>query len=170
VVSVFPIIGRELVIWLSKPAWPAANVDWSFVGMTAALTVLACSCRFRRAGDSDVHGTPTWPEGTGSTLEYLYPNELFPTDLRATGVGFAVAASRIGLRCKTFAFPLLLADAGAASGSCLPVVSARGLADGSQDGPRDTALTLDESSKPPVRRGASDRLDQPTRQPEPEIR
>ena len=34
-------------------------------------------------------------------LEFVYPPELFPTDLRASGVGIAVAASRIGSRAKT---------------------------------------------------------------------
>lgn len=40
-------------------------------------------------------------------LEFVYPPELFPTDLRASGVGIAVAASRIGSAGSTFLLPLV---------------------------------------------------------------
>jgi putative MFS transporter len=36
----------------------------------------------------------------------VYPNELFPTDLRTTGVGVAAAASRIGAAIGTFLLPI----------------------------------------------------------------
>ncbi|WP_219825557.1 hypothetical protein [Nonomuraea typhae] len=35
--------------------------------------------------------------GGPSILEWIYPNELFPTEVRATAVGVAVGISRIGL-------------------------------------------------------------------------
>ncbi|MFC3998142.1 MFS transporter [Nocardiopsis sediminis] len=40
-------------------------------------------------------------------LEFVYPPELFPTDLRASGVGIAVAASRIGSAGSTFLLPVV---------------------------------------------------------------
>lgn len=42
-----------------------------------------------------------------ANLEYVYPPELFPTDLRASGVGVAVAASRIGSAGSTFLLPIV---------------------------------------------------------------
>ncbi|MGW0866373.1 MFS transporter [Streptomyces sp. NPDC002611] len=51
-------------------------------------------------------------EAAGSALQFLYPSELFPTDLRATGVGFASAMSRIGSAGGTFCLPLLIAGVG----------------------------------------------------------
>ena len=51
-------------------------------------------------------------EAAGSALQFLYPSELFPTDLRATGVGFASAMSRIGSAGGTFCLPLLVAGVG----------------------------------------------------------
>ncbi|HJQ48094.1 MAG TPA: MFS transporter [Amycolatopsis sp.] len=42
------------------------------------------------------------------TLAFVYPQELFPTDLRATGVGAAVAASRIGASVSTFLLPIVV--------------------------------------------------------------
>jgi len=41
-----------------------------------------------------------------TNLDTLYPNELFPTSIRATGVGIAVAASRVGAAIGTFLLPL----------------------------------------------------------------
>jgi putative MFS transporter len=43
-----------------------------------------------------------------SVLQYVYPNELFPTEVRATGVGFATAMSRIGASIGTFLLPVML--------------------------------------------------------------
>lgn len=44
-----------------------------------------------------------------SVLQWVYPNELFPTEVRATGVGFATAMSRIGASIGTFLLPVMLA-------------------------------------------------------------
>ncbi|MGQ4601190.1 MFS transporter [Nocardia sp. R6R-6] len=62
-------------------------------------------------------------------LEYVYPPELFPTDLRASGVGIAVAVSRIGSAASTFLLPLVVAhySADAALVGCVVVLAIGGL-------------------------------------------
>ncbi|MFS7873452.1 MFS transporter [Streptomyces asiaticus] len=45
-------------------------------------------------------------EAAGAALQFVYPNELFPTDLRGTGMGVATAVSRIGSATGTFLLPL----------------------------------------------------------------
>jgi MFS transporter, putative metabolite transport protein len=50
--------------------------------------------------------------GFVSNLEFLYPAELFPTDIRASGVGLASAGSRVGAAAGTFLLPVLLAGPG----------------------------------------------------------
>lgn len=47
-----------------------------------------------------------------AVLQMLYPSELFPTEIRATGVGFAAAMSRIGAAIGTFLLPLGLVSLG----------------------------------------------------------
>jgi putative MFS transporter len=47
-----------------------------------------------------------------SVLQWLYPNELFPTDVRATAVGFTTAMSRIGAVIGTFFLPLCISSLG----------------------------------------------------------
>ena len=49
-------------------------------------------------------------------LEFVYPPELFPTDLRASGVGVVVAGSRIGSAGSTFLLPVVASAYGTAFG------------------------------------------------------
>lgn len=46
--------------------------------------------------------------GGPGILQWLYPNEMFPTEVRATAVGVAIAISRIGVVVSTYALPLFL--------------------------------------------------------------
>ena len=50
--------------------------------------------------------------GAAAGLELTYPDELFPTPIRATATGFAAAVSRVGAFFGTFALPWLLAHYG----------------------------------------------------------
>jgi putative MFS transporter len=60
-----------------------------------------------------------------SNLVYVYIPELFPTDLRASGIGLAIAASRVGSAASTFLLPLVVADFGVrvALGACVAVLA-----------------------------------------------
>ncbi|HEV7612375.1 MAG TPA: MFS transporter [Steroidobacteraceae bacterium] len=59
-----------------------------------------------------------------SNLVYVYLPELFPTDLRASGIGLAIAASRIGSAVSTFLLPVVVAGYGVrtALGACVAVL------------------------------------------------
>lgn len=50
--------------------------------------------------------------GGPGILQWLYPNELFPTEVRASAVGIAIAFSRIGTVIATYGTPLFLASFG----------------------------------------------------------
>lgn len=50
--------------------------------------------------------------GGAQILEWVYPNELFPTEVRATAVGFATAVTRIGSAIGTFLVPFALREIG----------------------------------------------------------
>lgn len=57
-------------------------------------------------------------------LEFVYPPELFPTHLRASGIGLAVASSRFGSAFATFLLPIAVQNFGihAALGVCVAVL------------------------------------------------
>jgi MFS transporter, putative metabolite transport protein len=61
-----------------------------------------------------------------SNLVYVYVPELFPTDLRASGIGMASAASRTGSTVSTFLLPVVMADYGirVTLGACVAVLVA----------------------------------------------
>ena len=50
--------------------------------------------------------------GGPGILQWLYPNELFPTEVRASAVGIAIGISRIGTVAATYGTPLFLAAFG----------------------------------------------------------
>ena len=83
----------------------------------------------------------SWPDGSASVtlgffalfsiilsaatnLEYVYTPELFPTELRASGVGLAVAFSRLGAAAGTFLLPVVMHSLGvrAALVACIVVL------------------------------------------------
>lgn len=47
-----------------------------------------------------------------ATLTVVYPGEIFPTEIRGAGVGFATAASRIGAAAGTFLLPISMEQLG----------------------------------------------------------
>ncbi|WP_434772343.1 MFS transporter [Pseudomonas entomophila] len=53
--------------------------------------------------------------GGAQVLEYVYPNELFPTEIRASAVGLATSLSRIGAAIGTYLVPLSLTSLGIAN-------------------------------------------------------
>ena len=50
--------------------------------------------------------------GGPGILQWLYPNELFPTEVRATAVGISISISRIGTIAGTFGTPIILSNFG----------------------------------------------------------
>jgi len=64
-----------------------------------------------------------------SNLCYVYLPELFPTDLRASGIGLAIAASRIGSAASTFLLPVVVASMGVrtALAACFVVLATGGI-------------------------------------------
>lgn len=58
----------------------------------------------------------------GGDLTGVYPDEIFPTELRSSGVGFAAAASRVGAAIGTFLLPVGLITLGV--GPCMLIAAA----------------------------------------------
>ncbi|WP_196249862.1 MFS transporter [Rhodococcoides fascians] len=64
-----------------------------------------------------------------STVGYVYPSELFSTELRGRGVGLAVASSRFGASAITFFMPIVVGRYGVttALGMCVAVLFVGGI-------------------------------------------
>lgn len=79
---VLPLAG--LWLWAGGPLW----------------FIVACFCIY-----AFISGGP-------SILVWIYPNELFPTELRASAVGFATGISRFGAATGTYLLPLSISALG----------------------------------------------------------
>ncbi len=100
----------------------------SFVLAAASLAPLALSNELPSALIVVLFAVFASVVSAASNLVYVYLPELFPTHLRASGIGLAVAASRIGSAVSTFLLPVVVHDFGVrvALGVCVLVLLAGG--------------------------------------------
>ena len=84
-------------------------------------------------------------------IETVYPSEIFPTDVRASGVGIAAAISRVGAAAGTFLLPLGLSTIGLRPSMLIgAAVLAMGLAVSVAWAPETRELTLSAASTVPA--------------------
>lgn len=117
------VIGMNLVdTWGRRPL-----IIMSFAGLTLALIVLALTIDPSLGFLVVLFSIAVlFANSGGGILNFVYPTELFPTALRATGSGLATSVSRIGSILGVLAFPNLVAIWG--SNTALWVFAAVGLA------------------------------------------
>ena len=113
------IIGLLLVDRLSRRTFLVGTFYLAALGL-AVLTY----ANFGPIGTMLVFGLFACILSAAANLEFVYPPELFPTHLRASGVGLAVASSRFGSAVSTFLLPLAVQQVGihAALGVCVAVL------------------------------------------------
>ena len=80
---------------------------WCFSLMAVGLT-LAAVAPGRPAAVLIGFGVYALFSGGPFILQWIYPNEIFPTDVRATAFGIATAFSRVGAASGTFLVPLFI--------------------------------------------------------------
>lgn len=89
-------IGRKALLIYT---FAGIGVIWGVAGLIPGLPymmVFAAVCAFALLS------------GASNFLEIVYPNELFPTEIRATAVGIGTAASRIGAAVAVYLMPFAL--------------------------------------------------------------
>jgi putative MFS transporter len=90
----------------------------------------------------------TLAEAAGSALQFVYPNEIFPTEIRATGMGLAMSLSRLGSAAATFLMPVTLDSLGRSGGLFIAgAISAIGLIVSYVMAPETKGLSLSESGR-----------------------
>jgi putative MFS transporter len=149
IIGTFFMLGTIPAMFLAESWGRRPLVIWTFVIMTAALAVLgivpdatlwvviACFAIYALAS------------GGPGNLQWLYPNELFPTDVRATAMGLAMAVSRIGTVITTYVLPDYLASHGIGSTMLVgAAISALGLVVSIAWAPETKGLPLSETGRP----------------------
>ena len=103
------IAGTLVVTRISRRAY----LFWAFTAPAITLLVLIVRT------DLSTGGIILWFALFAGTLSaaqcmvYVYLPELFPVELRASGIGLSIASSRIGAAVSTFLLPVVVAGAGA---------------------------------------------------------
>jgi len=130
VIVTFAVVCIALVVLGLAPSGPLALVLPTFLVLAFVISAAAC-------------------------LESVYPAEVFPTEVRASGVGLAAAISRAGAALSTFVLPLVL-DASGVGGTMLllAAVVAAGLVLSVFLAPETRHLSLAEAAGTAARRPA----------------
>jgi MFS transporter, putative metabolite transport protein len=115
------IAGLLIVDRISRRSFLVA----SFAAAGLAMLVLSANAGIGAQATVILFGIFAGVLSAASNLVYVYLPELFPTNLRASGIGLAVAASRIGSAIGTFLLPLVVVDFGArtALGACVAILA-----------------------------------------------
>jgi len=111
-ITIFFVIGCALGTWLCNPLGRRNMLIHSFLWSGVALAMLG---RFPDAAAIVVLGlfsAYAVTIGGAQVLEYVYPNELFPTEVRGAAVGLATSLSRIGAAVGTYLIPVSLDNLG----------------------------------------------------------
>ncbi|WP_082579237.1 MFS transporter [Arthrobacter sp. Soil736] len=127
-ISMLFVVGGIPGLWLVEKIGRRKLLLWSFGIIVVALAVPAFIPNVQAAPLFIALAVFALASGASSFLEVVYPNELFPTEIRATAVGFGTAISRVGSAASTYLMPVAILSLGAA-GSLLigAVISLVGL-------------------------------------------
>ena len=108
VISLFFMLGcLPAMYWLNKMGRRPLLIG-SFAIMTLALAVLGMTSNPGVLLVVIAFSVYAFFSGGPGILQWLYPNELFPTDIRASAVGVIMSISRIGTVISTWALPLFI--------------------------------------------------------------
>lgn len=127
-ISMLFVVGGIPGLWLVEKIGRRKLLLWTFGIIVVALAIPAFIPNVEAAPLFIALAVFALASGASSFLEVVYPNELFPTEVRATAVGFGTAISRVGSAASTYLMPLAIVSFGAA-GSLLigAVISLIGL-------------------------------------------
>lgn len=147
IISMFFLIGCiPAMFWLNSIGRRPLIIG-SFTIMSIALAVLGVFPNANIWIVVAAFGTYAFFSGGPGILQWLYPNELFPTDIRASAVGAAMAFSRIGTVLSTYALPIYMSSHGIGPTMLVGVaISVLGLVVSIAMAPETKGLTLAESS------------------------
>lgn len=147
VISMFFLLGCvPAMFWLNSIGRRPLLI-WSFAVMSLSLAVLGIFPSANIWIVVAAFGAYAFFSGGPGILQWLYPNELFPTEIRASAVGAAMAFSRIGTVLSTYALPIFMNSYGIGSTMLVGVgITIIGLIVSIAMAPETKGMTLAESS------------------------
>lgn len=111
-ISTIFMVGILPAMWFVDRIGRRKLIIWSFVGMVIPLTVLGVLPEASPWLVIAAFSLYALFSGGPSILEWIYPTELFPTQIRGTAVGIATSVTRIGSAIGTYLVPVGLVSLG----------------------------------------------------------
>jgi len=121
-ISLLFVIGGIPGLWLVERIGRRKLLLWTFGIIVVALAAPVFIPDVAPRGLFTALAIFALASGASSFLEVVYPNELFPTEIRATAVGFGTAISRVGSAASTYLMPLAIISFGASGALFLGAV------------------------------------------------
>ncbi|WP_460997827.1 MFS transporter [Trueperella pyogenes] len=146
VIGTFFMLGTVPAMFLAEYWGRRPLCIWSFVVMTGALAILGVVPATSMVFVMLIFAIYALASGGPGNLQWLYPNEIFPTSIRASAMGAAMAFSRIATVISMFVLPSFLSTYG--NGPVMiagAVISAIGLLTAIAWAPETRGLTLTEA-------------------------
>lgn len=127
--NVFTMIGVLIGTWLLDVISRRSFLLWTFYGGAAILVVMTVWQGMPGPIAMAFLAALSLVLAISIALEFAYPPELFPTELRASGVGITVSISRIGAAGGTFLLPIISEHFGvyASLGGCIAAMLIGGI-------------------------------------------
>lgn len=107
------LIGCIVAVGLISPMGRRRLLLHSFLWSGLALLLLGIFPQAAPLITLALFGAYALTIGGAQVEQYVYPNELFPTDIRATAMGIATSMSRIAAAIGTYLVPVMLTTIGA---------------------------------------------------------
>ncbi|MFD1414963.1 MFS transporter [Oceanobacillus jeddahense] len=112
VTSIFFLIGTIIAVFMINKIGRRHILIWPFLITGIVLVALGLNPTAPLIIIVSLFAVFAIFNGGSSVLQYVYPNELFPTEVRATAVGFGTAMSRVGAAVGTFLLPISMSGIG----------------------------------------------------------
>ncbi|MEH7479726.1 MFS transporter [Neobacillus drentensis] len=110
--NIFLLVGSIVGVWCTEKLSRRNFTISTFIILTISLFLLSVLPKDSQTLAIIIFATFTFIMSAASNLTLVYPAELFPTEIRGTGVGVTTAVSRIGSAIGTFLLPVSVSSWG----------------------------------------------------------
>jgi putative MFS transporter len=149
VLNLFLLVGALAGVWCTEKLTRRGFTINTFIILTISLFALTVLPQGQHTIAIIVFAIFTFVMSAASNLTLVYPAELFPTEVRGTGVGLTTAVSRIGSAVGTFLLPISVSSMGMAPSMIgMSIILFIGTIVSIAWAPETKSLSLNEASNP----------------------
>ncbi|MDQ0874650.1 putative MFS transporter [Paenibacillus sp. V4I3] len=112
ILNLFLLVGSIAGLWLTEKYSRRSYTISTFIVLTVSLLALTLLPAGSHIVAISIFCLFTFVMSAASNLTLVYPAELFPTEIRGSGVGVVTAISRIGSAIGTFLLPVSVSSMG----------------------------------------------------------